>query len=148
MRQLAGPKGTWVAAAAAVAAAVAVWATLSADFLAYPGWLAAQKADVILGPVFVGLYWIRRRPASRFGPLLIATGLVGGAPFILQSSSEPLLFATGTLWEGVIYILTFALILSFPSGRLEGRIERVILAVGSAAALATYLALALLSPQI
>ena len=32
-------------------AAAAVWITLRADFLAYPGWLAAQKADIILGPV-------------------------------------------------------------------------------------------------
>ena len=122
--------GRWVAAVATAAAALAVWVTLSADFLAYPGWLAAQKADIILGPVLVGLYWIRRRPASRFGPLLIAAGLVGGVPYILQSSSEPVLFALGILWEGVIYTLTFALILSFPSGRLEGRAERVILAVG------------------
>jgi signal transduction histidine kinase len=141
-------RGKWIATAAIVAATIAVWATLSADFPAHPGWLAAQKADIILGPVLIGLYWMRRRPASRFGPLLIATGLVGGAPFILQSSSQPVLFAVGTLWECVIYILTFALILSFPSGRLEGRVERVILAVGSAAALGSYLALALLSPQI
>ena len=89
--------GKWVAAAAIVAAALAVWLTLRADFLAYPGWLAAQKADMILGPVLVGLYWLRRRPASRFGPLLIAAGLIGGAPYILQSSSQPVLFATGIL---------------------------------------------------
>ena len=122
--------------------------TLSADFLAYPGWLAAQKADIILGPVLVGLYWIRRRPASRFGPLLIAAGLVGGAPYVLQSSSEPVLFALGILWEGVIYMLTFALILSFPSGRLEGRAERVILAVGAISSLGVFLTLVLFSPQI
>jgi signal transduction histidine kinase len=140
--------GKLIAAAAIAAAALAVWVTLRADFLAYPGWLAAQKADMILGPVLVGLYWMRRRPASRFGPLLIGTGFVGGVPFILQSSSQPVLFATGILWEGVIYTLTFALILSFPTGRLDGRIERVILAVGSAAALGAYLALVLLSPQI
>ena len=140
--------GKWIAAAAIAAAALAVWVTLHADFLAYPGWLAAQKADIILGPVLVGLYWTRRRPGSRFGPLLIATGLVGGAPWLLQSSSQPVLFATGVLWEGVIYALTFALILSFPSGRLEGRLERVILAVGTTASLGGYLTLVLFSPQI
>ena len=53
-----------VAAAAIVAAAAAVWATLEADFLAHPGWLAAQKADIILGPVLVGLYWLRVAPAE------------------------------------------------------------------------------------
>ena len=140
--------GKWIAAAAVAAAALAVWVTLSAEFLAYPGWLAAQKADIILGPVLVGLYWIRRRQASRFGPLLIAAGLVGGAPYVLQSSSEPVLFAIGILWEGVIYTLTFALILSFPSGRLEGRVERVILAVGAISSLGVFVALVLFSPQI
>src|SRR5829696_3814424 len=147
MRQLAGPKGTWVAAAAAVAAAVAVWATLSADFLAYPGWLAAQKADVILGPVLVGLYWIRRRPASRFGLLLVSMGLVAGIPYILQSSSAPLPFAIGVFWESVIYTATLALILGFPGGRF-GRAERVILVVAGVAVLGIYLALVLLGPAI
>jgi hypothetical protein len=65
-----------VAAVALVAAVVAVWVTLDADFLAHPGWLAVQKADFILGPVLVGLYWLRVRPRSRFGPLLIAYGFV------------------------------------------------------------------------
>ena len=48
-----------------VAAVGTVWVTLEADFLTYPGWLAVQKADFILGPVFIGLYWLRRRPESR-----------------------------------------------------------------------------------
>jgi len=53
-----------VASVAVLAATAAVWVTLEADFLAYPGWLAAQKADFILGPVFIGLYWLHRRPRS------------------------------------------------------------------------------------
>ena len=133
---------------ATVAAALAVWLTLRADFLAYPGWLAAQKADMILGPVLVGLYWLHRRPASRFGPLLITAGLVGGAPFLLQSSSEPVLFATGILWEAVIYSATLALTLGFPTGRFEGRAERLILAAGATVVFGSYLAFVLLSPQI
>jgi hypothetical protein len=34
-----------VGAVAILAAAAAVWLTLRADFLAHPGWLAAEKAD-------------------------------------------------------------------------------------------------------
>ena len=76
--------------------------TLEADFLAQPGWLAAQKADFILGPVFVGLYWRRVRPQSRFGPLLIAFGLVG-AVYIVQSSSNPCGGSDSAwYWEAVI----------------------------------------------
>ena len=83
-----------VSVAAVAAASLAVWLTARADFLAHPGWLAFQKADVILGPVGIGLYWHRCRPASRFGPLLIAFGFVG-VPYILQSSSHSALFSVG-----------------------------------------------------
>ena len=118
-----------LAVAAFAIAAAAVWITLRADFLAYPGWLAAQKADMILGPVLIGLYWLRRRPASRFGPLLIAIGFLS-APYLLQSSAAPLAFSLGVLWEGPVFLMTLALILAFPSGRLDGSAERLILAVG------------------
>src|SRR4051812_17241035 len=96
------PAVTWwqgvVGGLAVLLAIAAVWVTLDADFLRYPGWLAAQKADLILGPVSVGLYWIRRRPHSRFGPMLIALGFVD-AVYILQSSTSPWLFGVGVVWE-------------------------------------------------
>jgi signal transduction histidine kinase len=115
-----------VAVGAVVAAVAAVWVTLNADFLAYPGWLAAQKADIIIGPVFVGLYWRRRRPGSRFGPLLIALGAVG-AVYIVQSSGNPWLFGTGLAWEAAIYLATLVVILTFPTGRLDGLAAKLIL---------------------
>jgi signal transduction histidine kinase len=115
-----------VAGAAVGAAALAVWVTLQAEFLANPGWLAAQKADFILGPVFVGLYWLRQRPESRFGPLLIGFGFVG-AVYITQSSSHHLLFGAGVLWEIVIHLWNLVLILTFPTGRLDGRFAKSIL---------------------
>src|SRR3954447_18415075 len=87
-------------AGAVAAGVVAVWVTLPADFLRYPAWLAAQKADFIIGPVLTGLYWVRRRPKSPFGPLLIGWGVVG-ALYILQSSSDSWLFSIGLFWEKV-----------------------------------------------
>ena len=104
-----------VGVAAAIAAVVV---TLRADFLVYPGWLAIQKADLILGPIGVGLYWHRRRPASRFGLLLIAVGLLQ-IPYILESASNPTLFTVGYYWESVVFLCTLALILTFPSGRMR-----------------------------
>src|SRR3954452_19025387 len=81
-------RGRFLVLSLAVAcAALAIWATLDAGFLRYPGWLAAQKADLVLGPVAVGLYWRRVRPASRFGWLLVAFGLMNVA-YVAQSSTN------------------------------------------------------------
>ena len=134
-------------AAALLAAIAAVWVTLEADFLKYPGWLAVQKADFILGPVFVGLYWVHRRPQSRFGPMLIAFGFVGGL-YVLQSSGNSWLFGIGLVWENVIYLATLVLILTFPTGRLEGWAAKLIMfaAIVAAAVPATLIVLVL--PQV
>jgi peptidoglycan/LPS O-acetylase OafA/YrhL len=118
------PGGRWweaaIAGAAVLAAVATVWVTASADFLAHPGWLAVQKADLILGPVLIGLYWRRRRPASRFGPILLAVGFVG-AVYALHSSSNPWLYSAGLVWENVVGLAAYVLILTFPTGRLDWR---------------------------
>src|SRR3954469_25346707 len=107
-----------VLAAGAAAAAAAVAVTLRADFLAFPGWLAAQKADLILGPIAVGVYWRRQRPPSPFGPMLIALGVLH-VPYLFQSSSNSTLYTIGGYWaEIVIYLATLAIILAFPNGVL------------------------------
>src|SRR3954451_16753486 len=113
--------------AAIAASAAALWVTLSADFLAYPGWLAVQKADFILGPVLAGLYWYRRRPQSAFGPMLIGFGFLG-ALNIVQSAGNSWLFSFGLLAETAIGLATRLLILAFPSGRLA-RPAKVILVI-------------------
>jgi signal transduction histidine kinase len=115
-------------AVAVAAAAVAFWVTLRAGFLAYPGWLAVQKADFIIGPIGVGLYWLNRRPANRFGLLLVVLGLLG-IPYILESSSDPTLFSIGVETEFPLFLMITIVILAFPSGRLDGMPERVIVAL-------------------
>ncbi len=115
-----------VLAVAVAAGALALLLTWRADFLAHPAWVAAQKADFILGPIAAGLYWRHRRPANRFGPLLIALGLLG-IPFALESASSAWLFTLGALSEYAIFPMTLAVILAFPSGRLDGAAERLIL---------------------
>jgi signal transduction histidine kinase len=112
----------------AIAAAVlAFWITLDAQFLAYPAWLAVQKADFILGPIGVGLYWMYRRPENRFGVLLIVLGLCG-VPYILESSTDPALFSAGVLTEFPLFLMITIVILAFPGGRLDGTPERLIIA--------------------
>jgi signal transduction histidine kinase len=136
-----------LAATAIVAAALTVWVTLEADFLAHPVVLAIQKADFILGPVFVGLYWRRVRPASRFGPVLIAYGFVA-VPYVLQSSSNSVLFPLGLIWELPIYAMTELLILTFPTGRLDGAAAKLILTVGILGQAVPVAVIALVLPQV
>src|SRR3954467_13236305 len=142
-------RGWWQAAVAVLAvagSAVAVWVTLPADFLRYPAWLAAQKADFIIGPVLTGLYWVRRRPKSPFGPLLIGWGVVG-ALYILQSSSDSWLFSIGLFWEKVFGLATYVVILAFPTGRL-GRPSKIVLSAGVVSVLALAVAIQLVQPQV
>src|SRR3954463_13253727 len=134
-----------LAGLALAAAGAAVWATLEAGFLRYPGWLAVQKADFILGPVLVGLYWCRRRPHSRFGPMLIGFGFVG-ALYILQSASNSWLFSIGLLAETALGLATRVLILAFPTGRLD-RPAKVILLISVLVSPLPAVVTQLLSPQ-
>ena len=66
----------------------------------------------------IGLYWWRRRPASRFGPLLVAFGVLCWV-VSWQAADSPLAFDLGVLAEGPFFLLTFYLFLAFPMGRLE-----------------------------
>jgi signal transduction histidine kinase len=130
---------------AIAASAAALWVTLSADFLTYRGWLAVQKADFILGPVIAGLYWYRRRPQSRFGPMLICFGFIG-ALYILQSASNSWLFSIGLLAETAIGLATRVVILAFPTGRLD-RPAKVILIISILVSPLPAVVNQLLSPQ-
>ena len=82
---------------AALAAACLSFAVLvTSDSLHYPGWSAIHEVNLILAPVAVGLYWWRRRPASRLGVLLVALGFLA-VPVMLQGSSNPQLHSIGVL---------------------------------------------------
>jgi signal transduction histidine kinase len=142
-----GSRDAIVVAFAIAGAAAAAWICLSAGFLAHPGWLAVQRAELILGPVLVGLYWSRRRPASRFGPLLVAFGFVA-LGLVLQGAREPVFYSLGVLWDGAFFLATLVVVLAFPSGYLEGRVERAIVLVATALVAATFVPARLLTEQI
>jgi signal transduction histidine kinase len=148
IRQAARRTPSWqvvILLAAVAASAAALWVTLAADFLRYPGWLAVQKADFVLGPVLAGLYWCRRRPQSHFGPMLIGFGFIG-ALYVLQSTSNSWLFSVGLLAETALGLATRVLILAFPTGRLD-RPAKVILALSILLSTIPALVTQLLSPQ-
>jgi signal transduction histidine kinase len=141
--------GRWqpvVAGIAVVGAVAALWFTLRAHFLAHPGWLAIQKADFILGPIGVGLYWRHKRPNNRLGLMMIALGLAA-IPYILESTSPPALFTIGTMSEAVIIPMALAIVLAFPTGRLDGPAERLIIAAAVLGFTAPYLVWLLVSPD-
>ena len=65
-----------VALAIAPMVAVTIWLAASSDHVQRPVASAFYWSYLVAGPMAIGLYWCLRRPASRFGPLLVAFGAV------------------------------------------------------------------------
>ena len=74
-----------------------------------------------------------RRPASRLGPLMIATAFVM-ALTALQWSSVPALLSFGHLLDMLPSAMFLHVFLAYPSGRLEGRLRQVVVIAGYAVA--------------
>ena len=69
-----GAVQTFVMLAAVPLAASAVWLGATSDHLERPTATALYRGYLVAVPLLVGMYWWLRRPASRFGPLLVAFG--------------------------------------------------------------------------
>ena len=90
--------------------------------------------NITLGPlvgwafIAAGLIAWWRRPQNRFGSLMT---LVGFTWFVgaLSTSDEPGLFIVGVLLSPLTFGLLIHMLLAFPTGRLEGRLARVLVAV-------------------
>src|SRR4051812_32696015 len=91
------------------------------------GAYAALALAIGWGFTGTGLYVWRRRPGNRVGPLMVAVGFSGMLKALAFSGSSAV-FTIGTLGEVLIYAVLIHLLLSFPSGRLEGRLDRVLVA--------------------
>ncbi len=115
----------WWSAALALplVVAVAIRLALRSDHLAHPGLAAAYRGYLIAVPALIGLAWWRRRPASRFGPLLVLFGLAA-VPLALESADAPGLVALGVVGEAVYATLCLFLFVAFPGGRLRTAAER------------------------
>ena len=80
------------------------------------------------GFVGVGLWVWKQRPAGNIGPLMVAVGLSGllkGLAF----SNDSVVFAIASVGEVLIYAVLIQLLLSFPSGRLETRLDRLLVTI-------------------
>jgi signal transduction histidine kinase len=138
-----------VAVACAIVPMVAITLILAAtgDHLQRPVTAGLYWSYLTAAPMAIGLYWWVRRPASRFGVLLVVFGVLCWV-MSWQASDTPLVFDIGVLAEAPAWLLTIYLFLAFPMGRIEPRAARWIMIAMGLGALAFFYPWALLSPVI
>jgi signal transduction histidine kinase len=78
-----------------------------------------------------GLASWRARPDNRLGPIMVLTGFAWFAAQLIEASA-PWLNTIGLAVQSVWIIGLVYLLLSFPSGRLQGRLDRVLITSGVA----------------
>ena len=134
------PLTLWgIALATCAAAAVSTVLALTSDHVSEPGWQAVLGDWIVLGYGLAGVFAWWRRPESRFGPLMIAAGLV----FFLASlarSNAAVPYTIGIAFDLVPAAVALHVFLAYPTGRLERRLERVLVAASYVVAFPVHLA--------
>jgi signal transduction histidine kinase len=121
-----------IAAAAVVCGFGLVYLIATADFGSEHGlWIAADLV-IGLGFVGVGLFAWYRSPENRVGMLMVATGFAWYVG-LLARTDPPLLFSIGFTLENLYVGPAVQLLLAYPSGRLNGWIDRALVACTYAA---------------
>jgi signal transduction histidine kinase len=115
----------WPAALAAGGATAAL--ILSADIADSPALTATLGFVVGLSWCLTGLEEWRRRPGRRVGPLMVFFGFAWFASLWVYTSVSTL-YTVGQLLRPLFIAVLGHLLLAFPSGRLEGRPSRAIIA--------------------
>jgi signal transduction histidine kinase len=107
-------------------------------------WLEGlARATMVGAPIAVGVYARRRRPFERFGTLLIAVG-AGWFLTTLSGSRDDVLYSVGRTSAWIVEAGIIYLVLAFPSGRLSGRVDRLLFGAMTVVVVALYLPTALL----
>ena len=132
-----------------------LWLIAVVVLVAFGGSIAVLAASDIAPVHAVLILWIAlsysasglvawwRRPANRIGPLMLLTGSVTLAS-TLYWSENAVLHTVGVALDLVVLVLIVHVFLAFPTGRLRGRFERLVLSIGYVAALGAQLAVMLL----
>ena len=116
-----------IAIAAGAAAVTSLILLLSSDGVTSPARQGVLYVWIILTYTAAGLVAWWRRPQSRFGAFLVATGLVTFLATLSFSDSQSL-FTVGQLLDVVLVALVLHVLLAFPTGHLERSFERSLVA--------------------
>jgi signal transduction histidine kinase len=133
------PSTVWAVALAACAAAASSLAiVLTSDAVGRdvgePLVLALLSAWITVSYVLCGsIAWLRR-PASRFGPLMIAAGFVSSLTDLSWTSSD-VPFTIGQALDLLPPVLFLHVFLAYPTGRLRTRFERALVVTAYATAI-------------
>jgi signal transduction histidine kinase len=136
-----GALALWAVVVATVAAsAVAVTLAFGTPELYQRPLRILLLAWTTLPFIGAGMIAWRRRPDSRFGPLLIAAGLVTPVS-ALQWSDDGAVNTIGQLCDLLLPALWLHVFLAYPTGRVTGAGRRLVVAAGYVAALVLQLAI-------
>ncbi len=132
-----------VAAVGVALCALAAVMTISGSESRYVVLEALTRVLTVGIPIAVGLYALGRASFQRFGRLLIAAGV---ACFVttLANAEAPALYSLGRIGIWAVEPVLIYLVLSFPSGRLEARVDRAIFASALVVVLTLFLPTAFL----
>jgi signal transduction histidine kinase len=128
----------FVGAAGLLVAAVQTPLIATAEFGPDRGLWIALNWVIGVGFVLVGVYAWLRRPDNRVGALMVATGFAWFLS-VLGHTEPPLLFTLGVVFDSLFVGVAIHLLLAFPSGRLESRVDRWLLGAVYAAVTLGYL---------
>jgi signal transduction histidine kinase len=120
----------------AIAGVVVAWTVARSTVLVHPVGAGVLRGAVVAAIVAVGAYLAHRRPASRFGLLLAATGLLFGLT-ALNASSNAELFTLGRVVNLAVWLSLGYLFLAFPGDTIRSaRERRIVYALGAATVVA------------
>ena len=132
-----------IATAGVVAAATSCALALSSEGwdpeLGEPLVLSMLAVWVTLSYVLGGLFAWRRRPDSRFGPLMIAAGVANFVSTLVWATSD-VPFTIGQSVDLLPPVVFLHVFLAFPDGRLRTRFERILVATSYTVAIGLELA--------
>src|SRR6266511_3289418 len=121
-------------AAAGTSCTLALISDMVAGELGEPLVIAMLTVWLMISYIFCGLVAWWRRPASRFGPLLIAAGFANFLSTLVWATSDTL-YTVGQALDLVPPIVFLHVFLAFPDGRLRGRFVRGLVAASYATAI-------------